>query len=62
MKTSVENIDAYALKKDIGSSHKSETFSKVGIVGCGNLGQEVARMVSNHGVDVTFLELSITKI
>jgi 3-hydroxybutyryl-CoA dehydrogenase len=62
MNTEVENIEAYALKKDVENQHKSETFSKVGIVGCGNLGQEVARMVSNSGVEVIFLEVSETKI
>ena len=62
MKTAVENIEAYALKKDVENQHKSETFSKVGIVGCGNLGQEVARMVSNSGVEVIFLEVSEVKI
>jgi 3-hydroxybutyryl-CoA dehydrogenase len=62
MKTAVENIEAYALKKDTNNNEKSETFNMVGIVGCGNLGQEVARMVSNNGVEVTFLELSETKI
>ena len=62
MKTRVEKIEDYALKKDIDKTQKSETFNKVGIVGCGNLGQEVARMVSNHGVEVVFLELSEAKI
>ena len=62
MKTAVEKIDAYALKKSDKNLYKSETFSKVGIVGCGNLGQEVARMVSQNGVEVNFLELSEKKI
>jgi len=62
MNQKVEKIESYAIKKEVMDSHRSETFSKVGIVGCGNLGQEVARMVSNHGVDVIFLELSLSKI
>jgi len=62
MKETVERIEKYALKKEAGKSYTSETFSKVGIVGCGNLGQEVARMVSNTGVDVVFLEVSKGKI
>lgn len=58
----IENIEAYALKKDPEKHQKSEAINKVGIVGCGNLGQEVARMVSNQGVDVIFLEVNQSKI
>lgn len=62
MKDPVEKIEDYALKKNAERKYTSETFSKVGIVGCGNLGQEVARMVSNNGVEVIFLEVSKKKI
>lgn len=37
-------------------------FTKVGIVGCGILGQEITRMVSSHGIEVTFVEISEEKI
>jgi 3-hydroxybutyryl-CoA dehydrogenase len=62
MKETIDKIENYALKKDTEKRYTSETFNKVGIVGCGNLGQEVARMVSNTGVEVIFLEISKEKI
>ncbi len=58
----VEPIEEYALKSSGNEKHESDTFTKVGIVGCGILGQEIARMVSSYGIDVIFLELSNSKI
>ena len=58
----VEPIEGYALKSSGNEEHASDTFTKVGIVGCGILGQEIARMVSSYGIDVIFLELSNSKI
>jgi 3-hydroxybutyryl-CoA dehydrogenase len=37
-------------------------FSKIGIIGCGTVGQNLAKMISTNGVDVVFLELSQEKI
>jgi 3-hydroxybutyryl-CoA dehydrogenase len=37
-------------------------FSRVGIVGAGSVGQNIARMVSSKGLDVIFLDLSQEKI
>ena len=58
----VEPIERYALKSSGDEKRESDTFTKVGIVGCGILGQEIARMVSSYGIDVIFLELSNAKI
>ena len=58
----VEPIEGYALKSTGEEKHEIDTFNKVGIVGCGILGQEIARMVSSYGIDVIFLELSDIKI
>jgi len=58
----VEPIEGYALKSSGEEKHESDTFTKVGIVGCGILGQEIARMVSSYGIDVIFLELTDDKI
>ena len=58
---SVEKIEKYSLKtrkKKAGSN----VFTKIGIVGCGMLGQEIAKMVSSHGLEVVFLEVSEQKI
>jgi len=63
MSSSVEPIEEYALK----ASEKVEkpgvgSFKKVGIVGCGILGQEITRMVSGQGIEVRFVEVSDYKI
>jgi 3-hydroxybutyryl-CoA dehydrogenase len=53
--TIVEPIEAYALSK---KDQPKVQFSKVGIVGCGTMGQNIARMISEKGIEVVFLELS----
>jgi len=60
----VEPIEAYAIKRREQPLVKKSRFefTKVGIVGCGILGQEISRMVSSHGIDVTFIEISEEKI
>jgi 3-hydroxybutyryl-CoA dehydrogenase len=64
MAVSTESIEGYAIKKrDVRSvSRQKHNFTKVGVVGCGILGQEITRMVSSHGIDVTFIEISEEKI
>lgn len=64
MSYSVESIEGYAIKrreKPVVVKNRYE-FTKVGIVGCGILGQEITRMVSSHGIEVTFVEISEEKI
>ncbi len=64
MSYSVEPIEGYAIKRrehPLVKKNRYE-FTKVGIVGCGILGQEITRMVSSHGIDVTFVEISEEKI
>ena len=58
----VEPIEGYALKSSGDEIREFDAFTKVGIVGCGILGMEIARMVSSYGIDVIFLELSDSKI
>ncbi len=54
-----EPIEDFGLsKKGISSS----LFSKVGIVGCGLVGQNLARVSSYYGLDVVFVEVSEEKI
>ncbi|HBH24314.1 MAG TPA: 3-hydroxybutyryl-CoA dehydrogenase [Cytophagales bacterium] len=63
-KEAVEPIQNYALK--ITPKNKNfipnDNFSKIGIVGCGILGQEITRMVSSSGLEVVFLEISNNRI
>ncbi len=51
----VEPIERYGLSKE---SRPKILFSKIGIVGCGSVGQELAITASKHGIEVIFLELS----
>ncbi len=37
-------------------------FSKVGIVGCGSVGQSLSRMFSRQGIEVVFIELTEDKV
>lgn len=64
MSSSVEPIEGYAIKRrerPLVTKNRYE-FNKVGIVGCGILGQEITRMVSSNGIEVTFIEISEEKI
>lgn len=64
MSYSIEPIEGYVVKrreKPLVKKSRYE-FNKVGIVGCGILGQEISRMVSSHGIEVTFIEISEEKI
>jgi 3-hydroxybutyryl-CoA dehydrogenase len=51
----IEPIEKYGLSKH---SRATVLFSKIGIVGCGSVGQELVITASKHGIEVTFLELS----
>jgi len=54
-----EPIINYGLSK---KDQPKAQFAKVGIVGCGSTGQQIAEMISARGIDVVFLELSEEKI
>ncbi len=55
-----ENVEEYALVKKPGKQ-KAGTIKQVGIVGCGDVGQEVARLISQHGLEVIFIDTSEEK-
>jgi 3-hydroxybutyryl-CoA dehydrogenase len=59
MAENIERLEDYGLSKD----NKPKTlFSRVGIVGAGSVGQNIARMVSSRGLDVVILDLTKEKI
>ena len=63
MSIQIEPIEEYSLKAVGKKERKTKgSFKKVGIVGCGILGQEITRMVSAHGIEVRFVEVSSPKI
>ena len=51
----VEPIEKYGLSQ---KDRPKILFSKVGIVGCGSVGQGLAITASKHGIEIIFLELS----
>jgi 3-hydroxybutyryl-CoA dehydrogenase len=54
-KIKTEPIEKYSLSKE---NRPRTLFSKVGIVGCGSVGQAIARIISCRGIEVVFIELS----
>ena len=59
MSGSIEKLEDYALFRD---TRPKTLFSKVGIVGAGSVGQNIARMLSCKGLDVVILDISQEKI
>ena len=59
MAENTERLEDYGLSKD---TRPKTLFSKVGIVGAGSVGQNIARMISSKGLDVVFLDLTQEKI
>ena len=55
----VEQIENFGLSK---KNQPKTQFSKVGIIGCGTVGQDIAIMVSLCGMDVVFVEKTAEKI
>ena len=58
-KTKVESILDYGLSSD---GKPKQLFSKIGIVGCGQVGQRIASMMSEKEFEVVFIDLSEDKI
>jgi len=56
-----ESLEDYSLSKRILKSRKGG-LKKVGVIGCGNMGQEIVRIISQHGIDVVFIDLSEERI
>jgi len=55
----------YEAIEDFGLSKKAKSrtlFSKIGVVGCGTVGQNIARIASTYGIEVIFIEVSEEKI
>ncbi len=52
-----ETLQDYSLQKKIKRG-KRGAIQKVGLVGCGTMGQEIVRLMSEHGLEVTFIDLT----
>lgn len=55
----IEQIEEFGLTKKL---HQHTLFSKIGIIGCGKDGQNIARIASAYGIEVVFIELSEDRI
>ncbi len=51
----VEPIEKYGLSKE---TRPKVLFSKIGVVGCGRVGQDLVLTASKNGIEVVFLDLS----
>jgi 3-hydroxybutyryl-CoA dehydrogenase len=54
-----EVLEDYALHEKL---QRKGTLQKVGIVGCGSVGQEITRIVSQAGLDVIFIDVSEERV
>lgn len=50
-----ERLEDFSLSKTVSSK---KTLQKVGIVGCGAMGQEISILVSQSGIEVAFIDIS----
>ena len=55
----IEPIEEFGLSK---KQQQRTLFSKIGIIGCGKDGQNIARIASAYGIEVIFIELSQERI
>ena len=51
----IEPIENYSLGK---SAEQKGSLSKVGVIGCGTMGQEISLHISQCGIEVVFIDLS----
>lgn len=54
-----ESLEDYALTRKI---NRKGSIQKIGIVGAGEMGQEICRIVSQFGMDAIFLDISEEKV
>ena len=55
-----ESLEDFALNAN--APKKKGSIQKVAVIGCGSMGQEITRLVSQQGMEVIFLELSEERI
>lgn len=54
-----ESLEKFALSKKI---RKQGLIHKAGLIGCGEVGQEVARIVSQAGIEVVYIEINEKRV
>ena len=56
-----ERLQDYSLSKQIRQGENGG-LQKVAVVGCGNMGQEIVRTISQNGIDVIYLDVTEERI
>jgi 3-hydroxybutyryl-CoA dehydrogenase len=51
-----EKLEDYSISDKV--KPQTTALNKFGIIGCGSMGQDIALLVSSHGIDVVFIEVS----
>jgi len=57
----IETLEELRLGSEVQTVKKG-TIQKVGIIGCGVAGQEISRLISQHGIEVIFIDLTKDRI
>jgi 3-hydroxybutyryl-CoA dehydrogenase len=55
----IAKLEDFSLGK---TAKKSGALQKIGIIGCGSMGQEIAKTISQHGFDVAILDLDEQRV
>ncbi len=55
-----EKLEDYSINKTV--KPQSSVLNKIGIIGCGSMGQDIALLISSHGIDVVFIEISNIRV
>ncbi len=55
----LEVLEDYALNEKL---QRKGTLQKVGIIGCGSVGQEITRIISQAGIEVIFIDISDERV
>ena len=56
----VETLEDYSISRKVKS--QSSLVNKVGIIGCGAMGQDISLLISSRGMDVVFIEISNLRV
>jgi len=54
-----EHLEDFSLNKSVQSKQK---VMKLGIIGCGSMGQDIAIAAGSHGIDVVFIDLTDERV
>jgi 3-hydroxybutyryl-CoA dehydrogenase len=56
----VETLEEFSISKTV--KQKSTALKKIGIVGCGSMGQDISLLASSKAIDVAFIDISEEKV